>query len=375
MTHALRLISVFILVAACISSALAQSASAPDYSLREGDQISISVWGFDDLSPGPMQVRPDGKISFPTLGDIYVVGMTPEALSRVISSGVSRFVKNPRVTVTLISAVSEKYYVSGPVGKPGAYPFVVGTGVREAITAAGDLLLDADDQTAYILRDGQSIPVDLASAQKGDNTKNVMLKPGDTLRIDQALITLVGAVNNTGKVPLRRGSTLTQAIYGAGGPATNADVERVQVLRGGQTIVANMRDITANPGTDISLQPNDIVKVDTQDVRNVPVLVTGAVRSPGQYRYIEGYRDTLGDIVNAAGGVTNEADLGRVKIRTLSPDGDSQEISHDLRTETGRSVQVPANAFVEVPRKRRSKVGQYLGSALGVVGALYGIFR
>ncbi|HEY3265312.1 MAG TPA: polysaccharide biosynthesis/export family protein [Armatimonadota bacterium] len=364
-----------ILMAAGTARTAPPADSSSEYKLRAGDVISVDVWGFSDFTVSSVPVRPDGKISFPTIGEVYVVGQTPAQLSRILALGISKYLKDPKVTVTLVTSGAQKYFVTGSVASPGAFPLAAQTGVREAVVAAGDLGLDANDQQAVLLRNGERIPVDLAGALHGDASKNLIMEAGDTLSIDKALVTFVGAVGATGQQPLRRGSTLSQAIAAVGGLRDGADQERVQILRGDKTLVANMREITADPTRDIALLPGDIIKVDLADDRTVPVFITGSVGHQSMYRYLPGRRDTLQDAINWAGGVSGDADLGRVKIRRTIASGDTVETAYDLRTVEGRSVRLQPNDYIDVTKKKRSQAASILSSSLGVGLSLYSIFK
>lgn len=60
----------------------AASAADNDYIMCPGDQLQVVVYGHEDLSSPPNSnitpytVRPDGKVSFPLIGDIDVTGKT-----------------------------------------------------------------------------------------------------------------------------------------------------------------------------------------------------------------------------------------------------------------------------------------------------------
>ena len=199
------LLSFFCVLSACSAQS---DASNKDYKLREGDQFGISVWGYKEFDVSSLTVRPDGKVAVPVIGEMYVVGETPDSLASKLEIGFSRILKQPKVTVTLQSAVGEKFYISGPVNRQGTYNYITGIRVMEAIVAAGDLEQTANDKKATILRDGVSIPVDLEAALKGDPETNLPLKAGDTLVTDKGLITFVGSVAGMGPQPLPRGTTL-----------------------------------------------------------------------------------------------------------------------------------------------------------------------
>lgn len=374
MVRRLRWAAISLLLAAFIGRSSAQTPTA-DYKLRAGDVINIDVWGFKDISVSAVPVRPDGKISYPTIGDIYVVDMTPTALSRIITLGITKYIKEPKVSVTLLSSAAERFFVTGAVAKPGGFPLTVNTGVREAVAASGDLAPDADVQDATVLRNGQTIPVDLAGAMAGNPAKNIMLQAGDTLSIPQALITIEGAVNGTGKQPLRRGTTLRQALAAVGDVKEDADVERVQVLRGKETIVANLREITADPQKDVPLKSGDVIKVDPVDVRTVPVLITGSVGHSGTFRFVPGYRDTVQDAITWAGGLGSDADLERVKIVRSNAAGKPTQINCNIKTLEGRAVHLQANDYLEVPKRRHSQAYAIATGFLGIGISLYGVIK
>lgn len=376
MSRCLRWVLIAISVAAVTGSSPAQTSGtpSPEYKLRVGDVISVNVWGFKDFTLEQVPVRPDGKISFPTIGDIYVVDQTPAAVSRIITLGIKKYIADPKVVVTLLSSKADKYYVNGAVAKPGEFALSVNppTGVREAVAAAGDLAPDANTQTATILRGAERLPVDLAAALRGDGSKNIMLQPGDTLSIEQALVTIEGAVTAPGQQPLRRGTTLTKALATAGGVKDTADMERVQVISGSETRMVNLRqlqkDMEEDPSKDLTLKPGDIIKVGLADTRTEPVLISGAVARPGTYRFVPGYRDTVQDAINLAGGLLGDVDLRRVKIRR----GQDTNLTVDLRTESGRGEQLKPNDFIEIPKKRRSQAMNLATTAFGVIVTLYG---
>ena len=58
----------------------AASAADNDYIMCPGDQLQVVVYGHEDLSSPPNSnttpytVRPDGKVTFPLIGDIDVTG-------------------------------------------------------------------------------------------------------------------------------------------------------------------------------------------------------------------------------------------------------------------------------------------------------------
>src|SRR5438105_7310854 len=73
-------------------------ASAAEYIIGPGDQLDIFVWRNPDLTV-KVPVRPDGRISIPLVQDVQAAGRTSNQLAGDIKTALTRFVKDPVVTV------------------------------------------------------------------------------------------------------------------------------------------------------------------------------------------------------------------------------------------------------------------------------------
>src|SRR6185436_17980239 len=69
-----------------------------EYIIGPEDILEITVWKNADLSK-QVQVRPDGRISLPLLGDISAVGKTPVQLTEEISAGLKGYMENPTISI------------------------------------------------------------------------------------------------------------------------------------------------------------------------------------------------------------------------------------------------------------------------------------
>src|SRR5688572_30341243 len=70
----------------------------PEYIIGPEDILEITVWKNADLSK-QVQVRPDGRISLPLLGDISAVAKTPVQLTEEISAGLRAFMESPTISI------------------------------------------------------------------------------------------------------------------------------------------------------------------------------------------------------------------------------------------------------------------------------------
>src|SRR5205085_1399369 len=83
------------------------------------------------------QVRPDGKITMPLLGDIDATDRTPLDLRESITKSLKEYVTNPTVTVIVVEALASRVYVMGEVGHPGTMDLHGPTTILQALAMAG----------------------------------------------------------------------------------------------------------------------------------------------------------------------------------------------------------------------------------------------
>ena len=153
------------------------------YRLAPGDKLRIEVYKDQQLSQS-VQVRPDGKITLPLIGDVDAAGQPPVALRDSIASALKEYVTNPTVTVILVEAAASLAYVVGEVFHPGSVMLQSGpVSVLQALALAGGLKDFANSKDIRILRPTptgvQTIPFNYKDAIRG--AKPFYLKQGDTV--------------------------------------------------------------------------------------------------------------------------------------------------------------------------------------------------
>ena len=168
--------------------AAASSSTLPkDFVIGPEDVLTVTVWREKDFS-AEVTVRPDGKITLPLVNEIQAAGLTPAQLREQLTTAVSRFVADPSVTVAVKQINSLKVYISGQVGKPGAYQLTSATNVLQLIVTAGGLHEFADAKNIVIIRrqNGQETThrFNYKDVMKGKNlAQNIQLVPGDTILV------------------------------------------------------------------------------------------------------------------------------------------------------------------------------------------------
>jgi polysaccharide export outer membrane protein len=163
--------------------------SAPhnnSFVIGNDDKLNINVWKDPELTR-TVQVRPDGKISMPLIGELQAAGRTPLQLESEITEKLKTFMAQPDVTVIVEQINSQKFNILGKVAKPGSYPLTTTTTVLDAIAEAGGFLDFAKQKGVYILRPKAGggevrLHFDYKDVIKGKHPEeNVRLEPHDTV--------------------------------------------------------------------------------------------------------------------------------------------------------------------------------------------------
>jgi polysaccharide export outer membrane protein len=155
------------------------------YVIGPEDVLAVTVWKEPDFS-GQVAVRPDGKISLPLINDIQASGLKPVELSSELVEKLKTYVTDPRVTVTVTSINSQRFYALGEVVRQGAFTLQPNMTVLQGLSTAGGLSEFAASKKIYVLRmeSGKQVklPFNYKEVLRGRNSEqNVVLKKGDTI--------------------------------------------------------------------------------------------------------------------------------------------------------------------------------------------------
>ena len=171
------------------------SASATDYTyiIGAGDSLNIIVWRNPELSMA-VPVRPDGKVAAPLVEEIVAQGKTSTELARDIEKQLSKYVRDPVVTVLVTGFVgpySEQIRVVGEAAKPQFLSYKKNMTILDVMIAVGGLTDFASGNKATILRTAEGNKQYTVRLQdlikRGDVSANVEMRPGDILIIPQSL--------------------------------------------------------------------------------------------------------------------------------------------------------------------------------------------
>jgi protein involved in polysaccharide export with SLBB domain len=220
--------------------------SAAEYRIYPPDVVRITSLYVAEVNGIAEQVRPDGKINLPLVGEMYVAGRTPAEVGDAIAKAAREFYERTDATVQVVGYNSQKIYVFGQVGRPGPLPW---TGMNTLLdtlaqtqptqlawperirlvrgkppTRGGylaesdlkgrvDLAKKADDKAAPA---GAAAPTPAAAAeanvmtvnmmamvQDGNLSQNVLLQPDDVIYVPPNPLAAVGLAIQQVLFPIR----------------------------------------------------------------------------------------------------------------------------------------------------------------------------
>lgn len=159
---------------------------ADEYHTQPGDVLSISVWKEEDLTQEVI-VRPDGRISFPLVGETVAAGHSLASIRDNIKKGLTKYIPDPVVTVSVRQLSGNQVYVIGKVNRPGEFPILRNVDVMQALSMAGGTSTYAALNKIKILRRDvngkqKAISFEYGDIVKGKNLEqNIILKAGDVV--------------------------------------------------------------------------------------------------------------------------------------------------------------------------------------------------
>ncbi|MCK8603905.1 polysaccharide biosynthesis/export family protein [Desulfoferrobacter suflitae] len=161
-------------------------AAEGDYIIAPSDVLEISVYGEEALTKGELVVRPDGKVSFPLIGDIQAAGKTTTQVKEAVEKKAKVFIPGAIANVSVTQLTSLQYYVLGKVAKPGMFNVSKPITVLQALALAGGPITFADEDKISVLRqEGDKtvrLPFNYKDVKKGRHLEqNIVLERGDVV--------------------------------------------------------------------------------------------------------------------------------------------------------------------------------------------------
>lgn len=169
-----------------LASFAVRSQVLPDYRLHPGDKLIIGVYDDPKLLPQEMVVAPDGRISYPMVGELMAGGKTVEQVRVELQSRLKKYISDPIATVIVTDVKGNVVYVVGQVTKPGAITMNPTINVLQALSVAGGANPYAKLDSIIIIRSSggtqRVLPFRFGQVSAGrDLQQNIELESGDVV--------------------------------------------------------------------------------------------------------------------------------------------------------------------------------------------------
>jgi polysaccharide export outer membrane protein len=183
--RALLVVWIWLLAAPLWAAEKIQDWPGMDYTIGPGDVLFISVWK-DEAMTREVTVLPDGKITFPLIGEISAGGKTIARLKGELEEKIVRFVPDPVLSVVVQKVDSMIIYVIGRINDPGRFVVNSNVNVLQALAMAGGLNPFAKRNAIKIFREEKDktniFEFKYDEVSKGSNlNQNIQLRRGDVI--------------------------------------------------------------------------------------------------------------------------------------------------------------------------------------------------
>ncbi|MCH8927877.1 MAG: SLBB domain-containing protein [Candidatus Marinimicrobia bacterium] len=311
-----------------------------EYIVGPGDLFSINIWGSVNEQYEAI-VSPVGNLEVPTVGSVYISGLTLEAAINKILRFSKKIYSDVDVSVSLEQLRLFRVYLTGNVSLPGTYK-----------ARAVDRIADIIDMAHGLdgLADGTNITVTSSSGvvktfdyleyiNKGVTDNNIRLSNGDvinvpTLDLSGSVVTIESYDSRSGSFYLKDNEYLSDLLVRTGVYSRLSDMSSVYVRRGsgennriiqvGRSL-SEMKNFRPLPGDRIIIP-----------LFNEMVYITGEVAHPGAYPYIPDM--TAEDYLGYAGGPRDSGKGNKVKVIR---DGSVVKGNSKIIVQRGDNVMVP----------------------------------
>lgn len=164
------------------------------YYIGYGDVLDVLFLYETKYSREAIRVRPDGRITYPLAGELFVAGMTPAKLDSVLTNKFSEIIVDPYITVIMREFTPQKVYVLGEVGNPGNFDYVRDMTLMQALAVGNGYTRDARKSNVLVIRrvgENRIVGIEVnieAILSKNDFSLDIPLQPYDIIYVPMSRI-------------------------------------------------------------------------------------------------------------------------------------------------------------------------------------------
>jgi polysaccharide biosynthesis/export protein len=176
--------------------------SQDSYILQPADQILAICPTIPEITNLPQQtIRPDGKVSYPNVGDVEIAGKTPMEAANILGEKFSKLYNmagDHPIDIRIAVYQSSFYYVIGQVDRPGPRLCSGRSTALQALAQANPNVMAWGDRIQVIRPSNDpkvrpkifEIKWDPMVAH-GDASKDVLLQPGDIVFVPPTVLAAI----------------------------------------------------------------------------------------------------------------------------------------------------------------------------------------
>ena len=318
----------------------ANLATPQNYRLGPGDEVIIDIWGASQ-STIQQVITPDGNIMVQDLGPVYLNGKTvqeaDEYIKKVFSqiySGLDGDNSNSSIKLSLGQNRSILVNVMGDVENPGTYQVSSFATVFNAIYMAGGVNDLGSLREIKLYHENEEIAkIDMYDyIRNGRVQDDIRLSDNDVVIVSphSLLVNIDGRIRRPMFYEMTEEESLADLINYAGGLESDAYKKDVRVVRMGD-FQRQIFTVTKEQQAAFKLADGDSVYVDSIQVSFANMAeVRGAVYRPGKFQ-IDGDITTVKGLVEAAGGLKEDAFPARALLSRTNPDKTLTNLAIDIK--------------------------------------------
>lgn len=318
----------------------ANLATPQNYRLGPGDEVIIDIWGASQITIQEV-ISPDGNIMVQDLGPVYLNGKTvqeaDEYIKKVFSqiySGLDGDDSNSSIKLSLGQNRSILVNVMGDVENPGTYQVSSFATVFNAIYMAGGVSDLGSLRNIKLYHENEEVAtVDMYDyIRNGKVQDDIRLNDNDVVIVSphSLLVDIEGRIRRPMFYEMTEDETLANLIDYAGGLESDAYRKDVRVIRMGE-FQRQIFTVTKEQQQSFKLMDGDSVYVDSIQLTFANMAeVRGAVFRPGQFQ-IDGDITTVRQLIEAAGGLKEDAFASRALLSRTNPDKTLTNLSVDIK--------------------------------------------
>ncbi len=222
-----------------------QPVSGIEYRVMPPDSLLITSQHISEINGVRQQIRPDGKINLPLLGEVTVAAKTPRQIEAEINKQARKYYEEVDVNVQIVGYHSQKFYIFGEVRRAGPFAWTGHDSLLDVLARAQPSFLawpqriivvrgsspqeggqeDRSPSLKYTFqgvhprRDDcppRKIVINLwAMVRSGDMNNNILLLPNDVIYVQPNPLARLGQAIQSLLLPISPAAETVEAPLGA----------------------------------------------------------------------------------------------------------------------------------------------------------------